>query len=274
MKVGNKLMSKDRITNPVLVDTALLGRGLSSLDNSLIKFLWPSGNIEHPYSHEGVISYPSLGEILEIRNQQDLQRLDSQDLKNITLNKKSGYLTASAIMEIALPFKIVVTAGIGGITGERVSKDLVTIANKPLYFISSGFKDIIEAENSLAHLKENGVRVFGWKNSIYDGFLFGNQHHLLDGLVDENNIKDIKLDNSKGIMIFNPLPSELKFQEDSILKTLKETMKGFQESGIDFHPLINELLDQHTKGKSSFVQLLAFIANINLAQRINNLLGE
>lgn len=75
-------------------------------------------------------------------------------------------------------------------------------------------------------------------------------------------------------MIFNPLPSELKFQEDSILKTLKETMKGFQESGIDFHPLINELLDQHTKGKSSFVQLLAFIANINLAQRINNLLGE
>lgn len=267
-------MEKATVLSPILVDTALLGRGLTSLDNSIIKYFWPSIECKLPYCHEGDIKHLSLTEMLKIRNQQELPRIDATKIKLAIPNKESGYLTASALMEIALPSNFIVTAGIGGITGERVSEDLITIAQKPIFFISSGFKDIIDAKSSLEYLKTNGVKVLGWENPIYNGFLFNNQHYELDGVINEYNIKNINFSNSKGIMIFNPLPQELKIKEAYILEKLKGKLNIYQEQGLDFHPIINQLLDEYTKGRASFIQLLALVTNLNLAREISILIGE
>ncbi|NLB89508.1 MAG: pseudouridine-5'-phosphate glycosidase [Syntrophomonadaceae bacterium] len=161
----------------------------------------------------------------------------------------------------------------GGVTGERISQDLVAIAEKPVFFISSGFKDLIDAENSLGYLRSQGIKVLGWKKSIYDGFLFTNESYNLDGLIDENNINDINFQDGKGILIFNPVPEELRLNNKELLELARKKMKTARERGEDFHPIVNKLLDEETKGMSSFIQLLALIANLNLALQISAQLG-
>lgn len=265
MKKGTK--------NPVLVESALLGRGLPSLDNSLINYLWPQAEISLPYVSEGIIKQGALWEVLKARNQQNWKRIDATRIQDITQSDVSGYLTASALIKLALPFNLVVTAGMGGITGGRISQDLVTIAAKPVWFISSGFKDVIDAKASLEYLKSHGVKVLGWKNPIYNGFIFANQGYSLDGVIEENNLKDIDLKNDKGVIIFNPVPANLKLQNNKLLELAREQMIMARENGEDFHPVVNKLLDHDTKGQSSLIQLLALISNINLALRINAVLG-
>ncbi|NLJ71522.1 MAG: hypothetical protein GX333_00740 [Syntrophomonadaceae bacterium] len=264
---------KQGIKNPVLVETALLGRGLPSLDNNLINYLWPQAEISLPYVSEGIIKQGALGEVLKARHRQDWKRIDALTLQNLSQSEVSGYLTASALIKLALPFNIVVTAGMGGITGGRISKDLVTIAAKPVWFISSGFKDVIDAKASLEYLKSHGVKVLGWKNPIYNGFIFANQGYSLDGVIEENNLKYIDFDNDKGVVIFNPVPANLKLPNTRLLELATEQMNIARENGEDFHPVVNKLLDQDTKGQSSLIQLLALISNINLALRFNAVLG-
>ncbi len=258
------------IKSPVLVDTCLLGRGLPSLDNHLINYLWPNEDVILPYVKGGIIKKANLDEILEIRNQNDWPRLDAGHLQKLTESPINGYLTASALMSLAAPHDLVVTAGIGGITGQRVSQDLVNIADKPLWFISSGFKDVIDAKASLEYLKAQGIRVLGWKSPAYEGFLFSGPGYKLDGAVDENNIHNIDFKDGKGILIFNPVPAYLKIKDSKLLALAAEQINMMQEKGIDFHPLINKFLDDHTGGYASLIQLIALIANINLAGQLKD----
>lgn len=275
MMAGSSFMYKNMMDNPVLVETALLGRGLPSLENNFLKYLWPDKGILLPYIKDGQITWTKLEEFVKVRNQSAWQRIDAKGIEELTTSKLSGgYLTASALIKLAKPFDIIVTAGMGGVTGERISQDLVAITEKPVFFISSGFKDLIDAKSSLDYLKSQGIRVLGWEKPTYNGFLFTSQPYVLDGLVDESNIKDLDFKNGKGILIFNPLPDEFKLKDDKLLELASKQMDMARENGEDFHPLVNKLLDKNTKGESSFIQLLALIANLNLALHISGRLGE
>lgn len=53
---------------------------------------------------------------------------------------------------------------------------------------------------------------------------------------------------------------------------LAEAIKRGEEAhraGVDFHPVVNEALDRASSGRASLLQLLALIANILLAFRLN-----
>ena len=128
---------------------------------------------------------------------------------------------------------------------------------------------MIEAKSSLDYLRSEGIKVLGWKKPIYDGFLFAAEPHILDGAVDENNIKDVRFESGKGILIFNPVPEELKLKNKELLELARNKMIAAAEKGEDFHPAVNKLLDVETEGRSSLIQLLALMANLNLALQIS-----
>lgn len=266
-------MYKNTMDNPVLVETALLGRGLSSLNNNLIKYLWPDRNVLLPYVHKGLINWTGIDEFVDIRNHNDWPRIDANMIDRLKTSEINGYLTASALIRLASPGTMIVTAGIGGVTGERISQDLVAILDKPVVFISSGFKDLIDAKSSLEYLRSRGIKVLGWKKPIYDGFLFTNGSYILDGAVDENLISSISLADGKGILIFNNLPQELRLKEKGLLELAREQMYRARERGEDFHPIVNKLLDDETEGVSSFIQFVALIVNLNLALQISTRWG-
>lgn len=266
-------MNRERTNNPVLADTALLGRGLPSIANNLISYLWPDSRIVLPYIEEGLIKRVGLEEFLKVRNNNAWQRIDAQKLQNAQEHKNSGYLTASALMELTSPGSLVVTAGMGGITGQRVSQDLIIMAHKPVWFITSGFKDVVDAKASFDFLKSQGIRVMGWKNQVYNGFIFADQDHVLDGVVDENQVNNLDLRNEQGMLIINPLPTSLKLDDKNLLKLAGDQMNRLKEMEEDFHPVVNQVLDDDTSGWASLIQLMALIANINLAARINSCLG-
>lgn len=266
-------MDKNMMDNPVLVETALLGRGLPSVDNNLIEYLWPNNEVLLPYVQKGLIKWTELNEFARVRNHNDWARLDANHIDRTESSIVNGYLTASALIKLASPSDIIVTAGMGGVTEGRISQDLVAIVDKPVFFISSGFKDLIEAKSSLDYLRSEGIKVLGWKKPIYDGFLFAAEPHILDGAVDENNIKDVRFESGKGILIFNPVPEELKLKNKELLELARNKMIAAAEKGEDFHPAVNKLLDVETEGRSSLIQLLALMANLNLALQISARLG-
>lgn len=266
-------MKEDQINNPVLADTALLGRGLPSIDNNLINYLWPDRSTVLPYMEEGVIKWTGLEELLKVRNRDSWLRIDARALKDAQEQEISGYLTASALIALAPPGSLVVTAGMGGITGKRISQDLIALAQKPVCLITSGFKDVIDARASFDFLKSRGIKVMGWRNQVYDGFLFAKQDYILDGVINENNLKDLELTNGQVILVFNPVPVSLKIDDNKLLESVVMQVKKLQNMGADFHPIVNKVLDDATNGQASLIQLIALIANMNLAIRMNSWLG-
>ena len=266
-------MNGERIQNPVLADTALLGRGLPSIDNNLIDYMWPDRSTVFPYMEEGFIKWAVLEEILKVRNRNSWQRIDARALNDAQEQKTSGYLTASALMALSPPGSLVVTAGMGGITGQRISQDLITLAQKPLCLIVSGFKDVVDARASFDFLKSQGIKVMGWRNRVYDGFLFADQDYVLDGILAEDNLNDLKLADNTSILVINPIPDSLKMNDKKLLEFAGKQMDRLWKTGEDFHPVVNQILDDETKGRASLIQLVALTVNVNLAVGINSWLG-
>ncbi|NLB89507.1 MAG: hypothetical protein GX790_09875 [Syntrophomonadaceae bacterium] len=83
-------MNKNLMDNPVLVETALLGRGLPSLDNNLIAYLWPDRKILLPHVQKGLIKWTKLNEFALVRNHSDWQRIDANSIGELKAREVNG----------------------------------------------------------------------------------------------------------------------------------------------------------------------------------------
>jgi pseudouridine-5'-phosphate glycosidase len=216
---------------PILVETALLGCGLTSLEDELLLYLWPAAaGVELLWLEEGKLQAGLLPCFLEVRGK-EWPRVNGRELAETAARGAGGFLTASALLcaAAALPGeerRIVVTAGMGGMRQGTISADLHELARSPDLLLASAFKDSLEVEPSLAFLRKNGVRLLGWQCEHLDGFLFHESPCALDGsLKTEAEVEPLSFrEDGKSIVLFNPLPLSLRLEGREILAAAVERL--------------------------------------------------
>lgn len=261
---------------PILVETALLGRGLTSLKDEILLYFWPAAaEVELLWLEEGRLRSGPLLSFLEVRGKV-WPRVNSMELAETAARGASGFLTASALLRAAAALpgeerRIIVTAGMGGTRQGIISADLHESARSPDLLLASAFKDSLELESSLAFLRKKGVRLLGWQCEHLDGFLFHESPRLLDGsLKTESEAGSLSFrEKGKSIVLFNPLPASLRLEGREMLAAAVVRGDEARRVGFDFHLAVNQALDQVSTGRASLLQLLALSANILLACRLN-----
>jgi len=251
----------------VLVETALLGQGLPSINNSQIARLWPVSRLAVlVWLEQGKIVTGGIDDFLRVRANIKWRRVDGCRLDEAMREGSSGYLTASAVMRVAVRTGtvIVVTAGMGGIRGNVVSDDLECLSTLPVLLIATSPKDHVDIRETLQYLKRDGVKVIGNNTNICNGFLFPGENILLDGIYKGENLPEL-LAGKKGCLLLNPLASEFRMSDCGLLIQAVGEGEMALRQRQEYHPAVNAALDHLTNGRSSLLQLQALVANIEVA---------
>lgn len=253
----------------ILVETALLGQGLPSVLPEEIAYFWPYDDcIRLAWMEAGEGITGTIAEFLRASNRiRDWKRVDARKFEPAVQEKYNAYLTISATLKLAdkLNSQILVTAGMGGIFEDKISADLEEIPRHKVLLISSGFKDVCDANQSLAYLENGGVWAARTEPGTMHGFLLQGQDYAVTRLYQQKRLDDLVL--HQGGVLFHAIPPGLKLPQPEYLE--KAMARARSQAGTEqFHPLINRELDHLTNGYSSYLQLRALISNLHLALHI------
>ncbi len=257
----------------ILVETALIGQGLTDLTDAELLETWTAcfpqapDNVGFAWLWKGQIVIGNLQSFMEYRSQNNLSRIDSYKIKELPESPLSGFCTAGAVLALAqeLQAELAVTAGMGGIMAGKISSDLPEICKRQAILIASGFKDMIEAHSSLDYLRERKILVSGIK-PVYNGFLFPSEAVVLDRQYAGESLSELTADNC--YLLLNSIENNLRLENDSWLPNSIDSGKSAEISGNDFHPAVNKALAHLSKGQSSRLQFTALLKNIVLALKI------
>lgn len=250
--------------NNFLAETALLGQGLYSCDNDLLKRVWlehlPEALSALVWLWQGEIVIGTIDEFLSIRNEKNMGRYNMYNLPQAMADGKSGFLTAGCTMKIAadLEKKYVISCGIGGIYNGVVSSDLPALCSLPVVLVATSPKDMLEAQPILDYLHDKGFGVYGWDCNETDGYLFVGDAVKLDGKIDGSEPRlpaDCRL-------LLNPMPKSKRLTDRRLLAEAVAAGNSAADQGRQFHPAVNRALDQLSHGKTSENQLVSFVENI------------
>ncbi len=269
LKDGNKhsYILKQSYNRLVLVETALLGQGLPSINDSQIALLWPVSRLAVlVWLEQGKIVIGGINDFLRVRTHVEWRRVDGCRLDEAMREGSSGFLTASAVMRVAVRTGAVtvVTAGMGGIRGNVVSDDLECLSTLPVLLIATSPKDHLDIRGTLQYLRRNRVKVLGNKTNICNGFLFSGENILLDDVYKGENLPEL-LAEKKGCLLLNPLASEFRMSDCGLLTQAAGEGEMALRQRQEYHPAVNAALDRLTNGRSSLLQLQALVANIEVA---------
>ena len=253
-----------------LVETALLGHGLQSVDDDLIMSLW-TDDAMLAWVEKGEIRIGSITEFIPSRKQSDnWERLDGKAIINGEYKDKNAFLTASATMAVAREIQcpVVVTAGIGGIgdiKSEPLSYDLPALAEMKTILVATSPKDMLDITKTLVWLHENGVNTYGYNTEVCNGYIFVLEPRELDKKITEIDLKNI----SRGCtLILNPIPEDKRLENLELLQMGISAGKNAENIGSYYHPAANSYFDKSSNGLSSVIQLEALMSNINIAKKI------
>lgn len=270
MNYSDIIISPNRIIPPwrqsVMVETALLGQGLPSVENNQISGLWPlSDRVNLVWLEHGRIITGGIADFLEVRNKKGMVRVDGYHLDRAAAELKSGFLTASAVMRVAagIGAAVVTTAGMGGVRDGIVSDDLKCLVTHKVLLIATSPKDTQNISSTVEYLRKNGVKVIGKSTGICCGFLFSGQPVVLDGEYRGESVKDLMAGH--GVLLLYPLETEsLINNRELLIRAMAEGEKA-KMTGGDYHPAVNAALDRVSRGKLSLLQLHALVKNIEAA---------
>ncbi len=266
-----------RLSPLVLAETALLGQGLPSLTNRQISGLWPREmDILLAWLDKGRLQTGD-GEAFLQRRQTESgwKRAGSRNLEEIVARKEDAFLTVSALLQLFAGSgnKIIVTAGLGGVRGQTVSRDLLLIKGYPILVVATAFKDVLDYHETLAYAHEHDIPLYGWETGVLDGFIF---HLPMEYRLKKIGYRDFFSRNrplTPGIL-FHPLPLTRRLPDPALLQLGRTAGERAEEAGEEFHPAANRELDRLTRGQSSRLQLQALIGNLHLAQHIARYIRE
>ncbi|MDD4802963.1 MAG: pseudouridine-5'-phosphate glycosidase [Syntrophomonas sp.] len=260
-----------QVSTSFVVETALLGQGLVSVNSTKIKELWPDGALV-TWLQKGRIKLGSIEEFLYYRDQnKSWRRLDGLTLYEGLQEGADGFLTASAAMVVAedLGCPIVVSAGLGGIgdiIAERLCYDLPALAKIEITLVATSPKDMLDISGTIGWLHKNYVKTFGVGTEYCDGYVFVGQKTQLMQPLNCNELGPIVKGHN---LILNPIPHGKRLQNPFYLREAIKAGKLAEQRGEHFHPAANRRLDELSQGCSSEIQLDSLIANIAIARSIS-----
>ncbi len=249
----------------ILVETALMGAGTPGIAPGELRDLWSAGTGDASgallvWRADGTDRRGGMEEFLAFRNTGTWSRIRAGSSRR----PENGYYTAGALLEMGRATELVVTAGIGGMIGENISGDLPAICRAESSLVCAGFKDMVDAEGSLNYLRERGIPVCGLWQNTYNGFLFrrptvrlnGEFRPAGDGTIGEQTMPRV---------LFVPVPVSERLEAAHWLDLGFQEAKAAAAAGKDFHPEFNRSLERMSQGKSSILQIMSLIRNIEVA---------
>jgi len=253
-----------------LVETALLGHGLKSVNDSLITSIWPE-DVKLAWIENGEIIIGDIQKFISVRRQSESwERIDGAQVLKNDYKGKNAFLTASGTMSVAKEINcpVVVTAGIGGIgdiVDEEICYDLPALSSMGITLIATSPKDMLDIEGTINWLHKNQVNIYGFNTDVCTGYIC-----ILDPIKLYKEISDIDIKNlpSGCNLILNPIPHEKRLKDIRLLEGAILAGKNAEKNGKYYHPAVNAYFDKETKGVSSIMQLDSLISNIKLAKKI------
>jgi pseudouridine-5'-phosphate glycosidase len=270
LKTGNK--TAYFAGSDILVETALLGHGLPSLDNEQIAAGWPKlDHIKLVWLQKGKVRRGGIEEFLPNRRAgQNWKRADGNHIKAMMKAGENAFLTVSALLALNNDNSgrsLIVTAGLGGVRENKISADLLAVKEGQSIVFATAFKDVLDYQQTFCYMKENGVHVLGWQESYSDGFLFKHAEKYSLKSIDEGMLA-AELQQFGHAIVLKSIPYEERFSNIEILKQARQTGIEAEKRGEQFHPAVNKALDQLTAGKSSELQLNALLDNLTAAGKL------
>ena len=263
------LMDGNRPKN-YLVETALLGHGLISVEDHEILSHWPKGAML-AWVEKGKIRIGTIEEFIPARQERDnWGRLDGLKIKEELDPNANAYLTASGTMAVAkeIGCPVVVSAGIGGIGDikeERLCYDLPALSQMGITLVATSPKDMLDIEGTLNWLKEHGVKVLGFETEYCDGYILNLKSYKLSGNLSYEKANQLEYGCN---LILNPIPKEERLKDESFLEEAIKAGKEAERIGEHYHPAANACFDRLSFGLSSKIQLKSLISNIKVAKMI------
>lgn len=259
-------MLRDKRNARVIVESALLGTGLVGMSNEEIKALWQvPEDTAIMWLEDGEFVIGDLEEFLPHRNHEDWGRYDEGDVFRLKKGTAANaYLTASAVLSLCGAFgcNVVVTAGMGGVSGNRVSGDLAALANHDALLIATAPKDMMDYDATFGVLAGNCVGVMGYKRAMSDGFLFmhiASAVNLYAGETVETMLE------ARNRLLLNALPKTERLHHIEWLEAAVAEGNKAIENKQEYHPIINATLAKESNGATNTLQVKALVKNINLA---------
>lgn len=253
-----------------LVETALLGHGLISIENNEILSIWPKGAML-AWVEKGKIRIGTIEEFLPAREESNSwKRLDGLTIKRELGKDINAFLTASATMVVAKEINcpIVITAGMGGIGDikeEKLCYDLPALTELGITLIATSPKDMLNISATLDWLYDHGVEILGFNTDICNGYIAVDDSHKLSGKLNSKDMKNLEYGSK---LILNPIPEEKRIKDSSLLERAIESGKKAEKNKEDYHPAANACFDRLSSGLSSRIQLESLIQNIEVGKLI------
>ncbi|NMB07415.1 MAG: hypothetical protein GX981_03365 [Tissierellia bacterium] len=254
-----------------IVETALLGQGLISIEDEKILSVWPKDALL-AWIQKGKIKIGTIEEFIPARRESNnWQRLDGITVKNKRQDDVNAYLTASGTMVVAkaIGCPMVVSAGIGGIgdiKDEKLCYDLPALSKLGITLVATSPKDMLDIPGTLNWLNNHEVRVLGYNTNICNGYILVQEATELRGQINSQNANKLEYGNN---LILNPIPEKNRLQDLSLLKEAIKAGKEAENQGGIYHPAANACFDRLSLGLSSKIQLESLISNIEVAKLIS-----
>lgn len=259
---------QNEIKNNFLVETALLGQGLFSCNDELVKAAWckrlPENLQALVWLWRGEVKIGTIAEFLQVRHAENMGRFNGYTLEQAQAEGKSGFITAGGAVKLAAERQLsfVVSCGIGGVCNGRVSSDLPMLCSLPVVLVATAPKDMIDAAATVAYLRERGFAVYGKDCEAADGYLFVGKSVPLDGRLGCRAANEPPQLPAACRLLLNPLPHDRRLGGRAILRFAVQAGEAAAARGEEFHPAVNKALDTMTDGVSSKKQLLSLAENI------------
>ena len=256
-------------TRDYIVETALLGQGLISIEDEEILSIWPKDALL-AWVQKGKIKIGTIEEFIPARKSNNWGRLDGITVKNKQQDNVNAYLTASGTMVVAkeMGCPVVVSAGIGGIgdiKDERLCYDLPALSQLEITLVATSPKDMLDIPATLHWLNNHGVKVSGYNTNICNGYILVQDAIKLRGKINSKDANKLEYGCN---LILNPIPEERRLQDLSLLKEAVKAGKKAENQGNIYHPAANACFDKLSSGLSSKIQLESLISNIEVAKLI------
>ena len=255
-----------------LVETAVLGQGLSSLGDDLLIGGWLRSFRNQPvaaaWMKNGKVHLGSINDFVEIRFRDNMQRIDGKSYQLAVQEKASGFLTAGGTMMAAAEkgINMVVSCGIGGIGPDgTICSDLIQLTESKVRLIATAPKDVVAAQPVMDYLHQHGVKVFGAETDVTDGFLFAGEAVKLDG------VYKLGVDLPPECrLVLNPIPLEKRLEDKSMYEKTLQVADEKAKAGGHFHIEFNKALSEESSGISDLIQASSLYANMRLALAMAN----
>lgn len=256
-----------------LAETCLLTHGLRSVTNEEMAAAWPFTEPCFVWMERGEIIHGTMERFLSFRaNCGDAIRFDCYNLAEGLEKGLSGALTASGTMEVCRRegIPLAVTCGMGGIgdiADEKLCPDLPALHQLGVALIATSPKDVVDIPATMDYLKSHGVTVAG---APCTGYIFRSANvETAASLQDYPHSAAVETAaRNGGLLLLNPILEAEREVDLTIVKKAILAGKEAEAAGRYYHPAANAEIDRLTNGHSSRIQLLSFIANIQMARDI------